>query len=240
MKLYGKNPVLERIKTAPGSIKKLYLQQLTDLSEIVREAKKQGLSFDSVDKAAFLRLSGGDVHAQGVMAEVEDFAYVPFADLLKGALDKGTVPVFLDGVTDPQNLGSIIRNLACLGGFALVLPEHDSARVNETVLRVACGGENHMPIASIGNTVRGVLAAKEKGLWIAGAVAEGGTNILTAKIQRPLAVVIGSEGKGIRPGVASHLDARLSLPMKGANLSYNVAVATSLFCYEIMRKGYDK
>lgn len=235
MRLYGRNPVLERIRANPGSIKELYLQQKTDLSEIVKEAQRQGLTFDSVDKARFSKLCG-DMNAQGVLAEVEDYRYTPFSGLLKEAQKTGCVPVFLDRVTDPQNLGSIIRNLACLGGFSLVLPEHGSCHVNETVLRVACGGENYLPISKVVNTVRGVAMAIEKGFWIAGAVAEGGEDILKCDLNFPLAVVIGSEGKGIRPGLRKQLDAALSLPMYGARLSYNVAVAASLFCYEINRR----
>lgn len=235
MRLYGKNSVLERLKTNPGTIKKLYLRQKTDLSEIVKEAKKQGLPFDSVDKPSFSRLCG-DVHAQGVLAEVPEYKYTPFSRILKEARERDTVPVFLDGVTDPQNLGSAIRSLACLGGFSLVLPEHRSAGVNETVLRVACGGENYISISHVVNTVRAVTEAKAKGLWIAGAAAGSGENIFKTSLRFPLAVVAGSEGKGIRPGLRKCLDAELSLPMRGARLSYNVAVAMSLFCCEVNRQ----
>ncbi len=235
MKLYGKNPILERIRANPGSIHRLYLQKRTDLSEIVREAKKNNLAFESVDKKWFSR-KAGDVHTQGVMAEIDEYVYTAFSEILDECLDNATIPVFLDGVTDPQNLGSIIRNLACLGGFSLVLPEHESAHVNETVLRVASGGENYIKIAKVTNNVRAVKKAKEKGIWIAGAIAEGEKDIVKTDLTFPLAVVIGSEGKGIRPGLHECLDTGLSLPMRGAALSYNVAVATALVCYEISRR----
>lgn len=236
MKLYGKNPVLERIRSAPDSIKKLYLQKRTDLSEIAREAKKAGLTFESVDRA-WLDRKCADAHTQGVFAEIKEFEYTPFSAVLAECLDNVSVPVFLDGVTDPQNLGSVIRNLACLGGFSLVLPKHDSAHVNETVLRVACGGENHIKIASITNIAVEVKRLKEKGVWIAGAMADPDSrDMLEADLIFPMAVIIGSEGKGIRPGLRKLLDAGLSLPMKGAGLSYNAAVAAALFCYEITRR----
>ena len=159
--------------------------------------------------------------------------YTPLPELLADCLENGTVPVFLDGVTDPQNLGSVIRTLACMGGFSLVIPKHDSAQVNETVLRVANGGENYIQIAQVENSVRAVQKAKEKNIRITGAVAEKGSDIIKVEMTFPLAIVIGSEGKGIRPGLEKHLDAKLSLPMKGAPLSYNVAVATALFGFEI-------
>lgn len=235
MKLFGKNPVLERIKSSPGSIKKLYLQKRKDLSGIVREAKKAGLTFESVSGSQLLRICP-DAHTQGVVAKVDEYRYTPFSEILSECLDGRTVPVFLDRVTDPQNLGSIIRNLACLGGFSIVLPEYESAHVNETVLRVASGGENYIKVAKVTNTVRAVRQAKDKGIRIVGAVTEGGTDILHAEFIFPLAVVIGSEGKGLRPGLRKWLDIGLSLPMKGAPLSFNVAVAASLFCYEINRR----
>ena len=235
MRLYGKNPVLERIKANPRSIRKLYLQKRTDLSEIVREAKEAGLTFESVDKK-WLKTKCGDGHTQGVMVEVKEFEYVPFAKILAECLENISIPVFFDGVTDPQNLGAIIRNIACLGGFSMVLPEHGSAHVNETVLRVASGGENYVNIARVANAAAAIKKMKEKGAWIAGAMASGGEDILKTDLVFPLGIVIGSEGKGIRPGIRKYLDAGLSLPMRGAALSYNVAVAASIFCYEINRR----
>ncbi len=234
MKLYGKNPVLERIKAAPGTIRDLYLQKRTDLSEIVKEAKRAGITFKSVDKAWFPDRCG-DVHTQGVMAEIDEFTYASFPRMLSDCLNGAVTPVFLDGVSDPQNLGAIIRNLACLGGFAIVLSEHGSAHVTETVLRVASGGENYIKIAKVTNIATAVKKAREEGIWIAGAVVDG-KDILAAELAFPMAVVIGSEGKGVRPGVKKYIDAAVSLPMRGASLSYNVAVATALFCYEVYRR----
>ncbi|MFQ5952283.1 MAG: TrmH family RNA methyltransferase [Candidatus Omnitrophota bacterium] len=232
MRLYGKNPVLERIRSNPGSIRKLYLQKRKDLSEIVREAKKASLTFESVSQSALLRM-GKDVHAQGVIAVVDEYKYTPFSEVLSECIESGEVPVFLDRVTDPQNLGSVIRSLACMGGFSVVIPEHESADVSETVLRVANGGENYIKIAKVTNTVSALKKAKEKGVRIIGAVTEGGSDIRGASLAFPLAIVIGSEGKGLRPGVLRLLDAGVSLPMRGASLSFNVAIATAIICYEI-------
>jgi 23S rRNA (guanosine2251-2'-O)-methyltransferase len=236
MKLYGKNPVLERIKSDPGSIQKLYLQKRKDLSEIVKEARKAGLSFESVTPEELRRLCR-DVHHQGAVAEVREYKYTPFPQILSDCLKNKIVPVFLDRITDPQNLGSIIRTLACLGGFSIVLPEYESAHVNETVLRVANGGENYIEVAMVTNNVKALKQAKEKGIRITGAATEGGIDISKAVFDPPLAVVIGSEGKGLRPGVLDCLDERVSLPMEGAVLSYNAAIASALFCYEIKRRN---
>ena len=235
MKLYGKKPVLERVKSDPGSIRKLYLQKKTDMSEVVKASKDAGITFDSVEKEWLVSITG-DANTQGVMAEVDEFEYASFPEVLSECLDSKTVPVFLDGVTDPQNLGSVIRNLACMGGFSIVLPEHRSAQVTETVLRVACGGENYVKIAKVMNQATTISDIKKKGIFVAGAVVGESEDIGGTEFRYPLAVVVGSEGKGIRPGIIKHLDIKVSLPMKGAALTYNAAVATALFCYEISRR----
>ncbi|MFH1799053.1 MAG: RNA methyltransferase [Candidatus Omnitrophota bacterium] len=234
MRLYGKNPVLERIIVCPNSIRELYLQKGTDLSHLALAAKAAGIFFKSCDKTWF-KDNCDAANAQGVLAEVDEFEYTPFSIILNECQNGISIPVYLDGITDPQNLGAIIRNLACLGGFSLVLSEHNSASVNETVLRVANGGENYVRISKVENIATSLRKIKHEGIYIIGAVVEEGGDILKSEIVYPAAVVIGSEGKGIRPGVKKLLDAGLSLPMKGASLSYNAASATLLFCYEITR-----
>ena len=234
MKLCGKNPVIERIKTDPGSIKKIYLQKRTELSEVVKELKKTGLAFESVEKKRIDELCPG-LNTQGVVAEVAEFKYAPFREMVQKCLIGKTVIVFVDGVTDPQNLGGIIRSLACLGGFSVVIPEHGSAMVNETVLRVANGGENYVDICMLPNIATAGKKARAEGIKVAGAVLEGARDIREVKFASPLAVVIGSEGKGVRPGILKELDLKVSLPMDGARLSYNAAVAAAMVCYEIAR-----
>ncbi|MFH1836492.1 MAG: RNA methyltransferase [Candidatus Omnitrophota bacterium] len=235
MRLYGKNPVIERVKADPGSIKKLVLQKQVYLSDIVRETKKAGLTFESLDKKEFNSLAG-DVHAQGVFAEVDDFRYAPFESIVKKCMQEKTIPLFLDGITDPQNLGSIIRTLACMGGFSLVLPEHSSAEVNETVLRVASGGENYVEIGKVINIATSVQNIKKKGIKVFGAAIEGKKgDIPEIMTKGAIALVVGSEGKGIRPGVKKVLDGMVALSMDGAQLSYNASIAAAIFCYQIKR-----
>ncbi len=237
MRLYGKNPVIERIRSNPGTIKKLYLQKGVDLSAVVQECKKNEVNFESVDKIWF-KENAGDIHSQGVIAEIKDFSYTPFKKVMENCLRGVAIPVVLDGITDPQNLGSIIRTLACMGKFSLIIPEHNSVDVNETVLRVASGGENHLDIAMVINSATTISKIKDQDVMIAGAVVESSEPVDKAELNSPLALVMGAEGKGIRPGILKLLDARLSLSMEGAGLSYNVSVATALFCYEVKRRIY--
>ena len=238
MRLYGKRPVAERLRAAPRTIRSLVIQQDTDAAEIVKAAQAAGITFLSKSKAEFARLAP-EAHTQGILAEVEEFRYAQIEDLVQGVGDRPTL-FLLDRVTDPQNLGAILRALACFGRFAVVLPKHDSAEVTETVLRVACGGENHVPVARVTNLVQAAEKAKEAGYWLAGAAASGGAPLYSADWPEPLAVVLGSEGSGIRPGLEKHLELTLSLPMPGATLSFNVATAAALFAYEITRRRLMK
>jgi 23S rRNA (guanosine2251-2'-O)-methyltransferase len=239
MHLYGKRPVAERLRAAPKTVRTLVIRQETDAAEIVKAAKAAGITFQSVSREEFSRLSP-DAHTQGVLAEVEDFRYAAIEDLLKQPEPRPTL-ILLDRVTDPQNLGAILRTLACFGRFAVVIPKHDSAEVNETVLRVACGGENYVPVARVTNLGPASETAKKAGYWIAGASPSGGGSPLhTSDWPEPLAVVLGSEGGGIRPGLEKHLDLTLTLPMPGAALSFNVATAAALIGYEITRRRLIK
>lgn len=248
MRLYGKRPVLERVKTNPKTIRAVYVEQNVHASEVVRVLKDKGIRFASLSREDFEKMAGNihasggtsgaasdsRIHAQGILAEVAEFLYAPMEDLLKEEPRKTLF--FLDGVTDPQNVGNILRNVACFGGIAVVLPKHDSAEINETVLRVACGGENYVSVAQVTNLVQAAQIAKKAGYWIAGAVAEGGTPLPEVSWPWPIGVVLGSEGSGIRPGLAKHLDLKVTLPMPGAPLSFNVATAATLFAYELVRR----
>lgn len=239
MMLYGKKPVLERLRANPGSIKELYLQKRTDLSAIVIEAKSKNVQFKSVEKVELTDLVGTS-HTQGVVAEIEDFKYVQFDKLIKRSLDDNVIMVFLDGITDPQNLGSIIRTIACLGGFSLVLPKFRSATVNETVLRVASGGENYIEIAVVDNIATSINKTRDKGIKIAGASLKSTQSLYDLKLSYPFAFVIGAEGKGIRPGVEKNLDIDFFIPMNGAELSFNASISAAIITSEISRKFQEK
>ncbi len=234
MWLYGKRPIIQRLKVAPQTVRAVYIQRDADASEVVHAVKESLQSFTSLTKQEFAKRAG-DVHAQGVLAEVEEFCYTPLEELLK-APEPRPILFLLDRVTDPQNLGNILRTVACLGGIALVLPKHESVEVNETVLRVACGGENYVRVARVTNLVTASEAAKRAGYWIAGAAVSDGTPLPQCSWPWPIAVVLGSEGTGIRPGLAKQLDLTVTLPMPGAPLSFNVATAAALIAYELRRE----
>ncbi|MBU2540493.1 MAG: 23S rRNA (guanosine(2251)-2'-O)-methyltransferase RlmB [Candidatus Omnitrophica bacterium] len=235
MRLYGKNSILERLKSAPQTINKIYIKKGLNLEAIVKLARDKEIAFIHMPDKKFFNFTSG-IHCQGVVAEVDKFAYNFLEDFLNRPKQELLSLVFLDNVCDPQNLGGILRTLACFGGFALVIPRHKSAAVNDTVLKVACGGESFVPVAQVSNLSVAIELVKKSGYWVAGAVTEAGKDLLDMELPFPLAIVIGSEGKGIRPGVANHIDLGLTLPMPGTRLSFNVATATAIFCYEIFRQ----
>lgn len=236
MKVYGKNPVIERLKADPRSILKLYVQNgHPDAGYIYKKAKKWGIPIHAMVKVKMDKMSR-NLNAQGIMAEIGEFLYIDFGDLMEKALAKNLCLVFLDGLTDPQNLGGVLRSLACLGGFAVVLPTHGSVSVTETVIRVACGGENYVPIAKVSNIGKAIREAKKQGFSIAGTVVQGGEDLRDVHFDFPLGLVVGSEQKGVRPVTCKLLDQSLTLPMAQPRLSLNAAHAATLFCYEISRQ----
>jgi 23S rRNA (guanosine2251-2'-O)-methyltransferase len=126
---------------------------------------------------------------------------------------------------------------ACFGGISLIVPSREACQVNETVLHVASGGENYVPIANVNNLAPAIDDAKKLGFWIAGAVVdEDAENITEVSFPFPLGVVLGSEGKGIRKGLQKRLDIRARIPMRGAALSFNVSMACAIFCHEITKQ----
>jgi len=240
MKLYGKNPVFERLRSNPKSIKKIFVEEgHRELPYLRQKGHKWGIPVICVPASKMLKM-GRSWNTQGILVEVDDFAYVPFEDLLDQAQEKKQTILFLDGITDPQNLGSIMRAVACLGDFVLVLPRHDSASVTDTVLRVCAGGENYIAVAQVANLNQAILKAKECDFWIAGMVVEGGENIYNTAWPQNVGLVIGSEQNGIRETIRKNLDAMVTIPMAHPRLSLNVATATAICAYEIMRQNQSR
>ncbi len=240
MKLYGKNPVIERLKSNPKSIRKIYLQERhPDGAYVRKKARKWKIPVFIVPSSKILKIAR-HANAQGIIADIEDFEYTDFSELLAWALKKKNSLLFLDNLNDPQNLGVIIRSVGCLGQFGIVIPEHRSVCVTESVLRIACGADNFVKVAMVTNIGYAIDKTKKAGHWIAGTVIEGGQSLFEANLPFPLSLVIGSEQKGIRPGLKRKIDLFLTLPMAHARLSFNAAQAATVFCYEIIRQKTEK
>ena len=234
MFLYGKNSVFERLRADPQSIRRIYLQDNFDDAAIKGLIKSATVPFQLVSDKQLSRIKQA-ANLQGVVAEIAPFEYSDFEDIVNSD-SPGKNIIFLDRIYDPQNLGAIIRTVSCFGRFAIVIPKHKACVVTDTVLHIACGGENFVPIAMVSNLSQAVRQAKKSGYWIVGAVVEQGEDITSFDFPFPLGLVLGSEGEGVRCGLQKHLDYKVRIPMQGADLSLNVAMACIVFCYEVVRQ----
>lgn len=232
MFIYGKNSVVERLKTNPQSIAKIFLEENFSAPHIEELIKSAKIMVKRVSKKELSRIKHAD-SLQGIVASVARFEYADLEDLLDKPKNEQSSLIFLDRVFDPQNLGAIIRTTACFGKFAVVIPRHKACEVTEAVLHVASGGENYTPVAMVSNLTNALLTAKKKGWWVVGAVTEGGEDISRVSLPFPLCFVLGSEGEGIRYGIDKYLDIKTHIPMKGAPLSFNVATSCAIFCHQI-------
>ncbi|MCM8813238.1 MAG: RNA methyltransferase [Candidatus Omnitrophica bacterium] len=235
MELFGKNAVQERLRVNPASVRKIICAASARPAPIEATARQRQVTCVYLADELFQQRARGR-HTQGIIAEIADFVYTDAQEILAAPAAQKRAIVALSGITDPQNFGSIIRTLACYGDFAVVIPQHRSVPVNETVLKVACGGENYVPVCQVKNLIPFLQAAKKAGYWIVGTVPASGENICSFSFPWPLCVVIGSEGEGIRRGVAQTLDARIFIPMAGGALSLNAAVACAVVGYEAVRQ----
>ncbi len=240
MRIFGKNTVIERLKSNPRSIKKIYIQQRhPDTFYVQKKGKKWGVPVYIVPQSKILKITRNH-NSQGIVADVEDFTYTDYNELIELSKKKKLSLLFLDNLQDPQNLGSIIRSLACFGDFAIVLPKKESVGVTESVFRVASGGDNYVLIARVANLSNAISVAKKNGFWIIGAVVGEGEDLSTISLPFSVALVVGSEEKGIRDVVKKHLDVKITIPMKQPRLSFNAAHATTILCYEITKQKNQK
>jgi 23S rRNA (guanosine2251-2'-O)-methyltransferase len=190
------------------------------------------LRFES--REALDRLSGSVSH-QGLIAVVSPKPVMQLDELLDAARDPALLLV-LDGVVDPRNLGAALRCADAAGADGVVLPERRSAGLSEVVSRTSAGALEHVPVARVGNLVQALEGLKERGLWVVGLDAEGSERWDSVDYKRPLAVVVGGEGKGIRRLVREHCDHLVSLPLFGRVESLNVSVAAGIALYEVVRQ----
>jgi 23S rRNA (guanosine2251-2'-O)-methyltransferase len=235
------NPVLEALRARGDQVERLYLThgQVPSRSagELFARARDAGVRVQNVPREKLAELAGGGLH-QGVVAELRTFEYVQLEDILEAAKGSGRPPlvVVLDGIEDPQNLGAIIRSAHALGAHGVVIPKDRAAKVTGAVARASAGAVEHCPVARVVNLARALEDLKAAGLWIAAAVAEGPESLPQARLDGPLALVIGSEGSGIREGVLKHCDHLLRIPMLGKVASLNASVAAAILLYEAQRQ----
>ncbi|NQU95906.1 MAG: 23S rRNA (guanosine(2251)-2'-O)-methyltransferase RlmB [Candidatus Omnitrophica bacterium] len=241
MLLYGRISVFERLEANPASIKKVFLQDNISLPNTEKLIRENNIPFERLKSHDLKKLKPAK-DLQGIVARIDKFRYASFEGLLDQVQNKKVSLIFLDRINDPQNFGAIVRTLACFGGFAVVIPQFNACGVTEAVLHVASGGENYVPISMVPNLSAAIMKVKKIDCQIVGAEAStDATSVDATSFSFPLGLVLGSEGEGIRYGIQKHLDSKVQIPMKGAELSFNVGIACAIFCYEIskQRKGLE-
>ena len=236
----GKNAVRELLDS-DKKIEKLYvLKGAHDLDKLVEGARRKGARVEFCDKHALDRLADGLRH-QGVIAESADFAYCSVDDLLSIARQRGEKAfiVILDGIEDPHNLGSILGVAECAGAHGVVIPSRRSASVNETVIRISAGAANHIAVAKVGNVNDAIRRLKDEFVNVYCADMDG-DSVYDAHFQDDTAIVIGSEGFGVKELTAKLCDGKVALPQRGKVNSLNASVACGIICYEVVRQRSAK
>ncbi|MFO7171566.1 MAG: 23S rRNA (guanosine(2251)-2'-O)-methyltransferase RlmB [Bacillota bacterium] len=238
-RILGRNPVLEALK-AGRPIHRLYLARGAahgSIRQIRALAREQGIPVQEVDRAWLDAMVQGAAH-QGVVAVVAARPYATVEAILARARERGEEPLvlILDGIEDPQNLGSLIRTADACGVHGIIVPERRSAGLTETVAKVSAGAIEYVPVARVTNLVRTIGELKAAGLWICGTHQEARESCYEARLTGPLGLVIGSEGKGMHRLVAEHCDFTVRIPMYGRINSLNAAVAGGILLYEIRRQ----
>jgi len=233
----GRNAVEEALK-ARSRIRIVYVADGTqgaDIKALVQDARRRNIKVTFTERDALRRISGSDRH-QGVVALLDPFEYADAEQLVqKVAREKGYL-VVVDSVQDPHNLGAIVRSAEAFGAGGLLIPKDRQAPVTLTVERAAAGATAHLPVARIGNLARMLSHLKEAGYWIVGADANEGVEPEKLDLDRPLAVLLGSEEKGIRPVNLKECHARVRIPLAGKTGSLNVSVAAGVLLYALTRK----
>ena len=238
--LLGRNPVIEALRAAVPATA-LYVAQGIDIddrvTEIVRTAGDRGLPVLEVSRAELDRMTGGVLH-QGIGLQVPPFAYQDFDDLVAAALEQ-TAPllVALDGVTDPRNVGAVLRSVAAFGGHGLFLTERRAAGITATAWRTSAGAAARVPVARVVNLTRAVKSAQRAGFTAIGLDADGEADLYQLEVAvGPLLVVVGSEGRGLSRLVGETCDLRVRIPMTSDVESLNASVAAAVTLAEVARR----
>lgn len=238
-KIYGRNPVIEAL-TSGREIDRICLQDglfHSQISKIAAMAKEKQIPFRFVSRKKLDELSEGGNH-QGVVAFAAAHAYASVEDILARAKEKGEAPFILiaDGLSDPHNLGSIIRTANAAGMHGVIIPKSRSVSLNAVVAKVSAGAVEYIPVARVSNIAQTIGSLKKQGVWVAGTDLAATDYHYNADLKGPLAIVIGSEGDGISRLVRERCDFLVKIPMIGEIESLNASVAAGILIYEALRQ----
>lgn len=237
--IWGIHPVMETLKSSPRAIREILVDRSRPdpkVEEIVRLAEKNGvsLSYTSLEKHGI----SDEMRHQGVAALIASFSTISLDELLIKARAVSGAPLLLalDGIQDPHNLGAIIRTALAAGVQGLIITKDRAAPLSGTAAKSSAGAIAILPICRVTNLVAALKKIKENGLWIFGTAMDGAQPIYQTDFSLPLCMVIGGEGKGLRPLVRENCDFLVSIPMQGDFNSLNASVAAGVVLFEVVRQ----
>ena len=238
--IYGINPLLEVLLSHPEMLEKVVVAEGrggNEVRKILKLAAEHGLPVEFGGRERVEKLAPHRVH-QGVAAICRAHPYATVEEVIDHRHEKSKYDliVLLDNITDPQNLGSIIRTAHCCGVNGVIIPENRAASITGSVSKASAGAVQYLPTAMVVNLANTIDDLKERGFWIYGTDAAAKTDIHSADYNGNIALVMGSEGRGIRPLVRKKCDFLISIPMRGQVASLNVSVAAGVILFEILRK----
>jgi 23S rRNA (guanosine2251-2'-O)-methyltransferase len=235
--IYGINPVAEALGSGSCHIREIWVAHgrgLKGLEDIIGVAESKRIPMKKVERSQLDSLTKGATH-QGVVGFIDQFHYADLDEVLQR--DEGDpFLLILDGVEDPRNLGALIRTADACGVWGVILPKDRAAGITPAVAKSSAGAVFHIPLVRVTNIASTISKIKERGIWVAGAVVEAPIEIYNHDLAIPLAVVIGGEGRGLRPLVKRECDLLVSIPMKGKVDSLNASVAGAIILYEVLRQ----
>ncbi|OFW64352.1 MAG: 23S rRNA (guanosine(2251)-2'-O)-methyltransferase RlmB [Actinobacteria bacterium RBG_13_63_9] len=239
--LYGFHPVHEALRAGRRRVLRVYVAReghARERHEALRAAgARAGIAVEEIAREALERVARSADH-QGVAATADPYPYEDEGALLARlrALAEPALVLALDGIQDPRNLGSMVRNANVAGAHAVVIAQDRSAEVTPAAAKASAGAVEYTPVVRVVNLVRTLALLKEAGLWVAGAETQGEVPIDRLEAAGPIAIVIGGEEKGLRPLVRRTCDLRVAIPVRGAIQSLNAGVAAAVILFEVVRQ----
>jgi len=227
--------VRELLAAAPGAIRVLYVKAAAQarFAGEIDAARIQGASVIAAEDETLARMAGSEARHQGLIAIMREYQYEPFEEVVAEAYDPLLV---VDGVTDPRNLGAIMRSAECAGVHAIVIARDRTVGITPITVKSSAGAWAHLRIARCGNVAQALEALKQAGYWIVALAPSGDLSIYQIDTSRRLAFVLGSEGSGVREIVKKSADFIASIPMRGRIDSLNVSVAAAVALFEVARR----
>ena len=237
--LEGRNALQEALKSGRTIDKVFVADGDTDkgLQRLAAQAKEAGAVVVPVDRRKLDQMSATRAH-QGIIALAAAHEYFTIDDILEEAASRGenALIVICDELSDPHNLGAIMRSAECAGAHGVIIPKRRSVGLTATVAKASAGAVEYMKVARVTNINHAINELKEKGVWVYGTAAEGSIPMYRADLTGPAAIVIGSEGDGMSPLVRKNCDVMVHIPMKGRISSLNASAAASILLYEAVRQ----